>query len=546
VRFCYALLLALSVSACGQKGWDYGDVRKKLLRGELHTHHDLARKLNASLKEGVITSDSHLRIDSFVIEGEPRKVIFAHPPLRMIFPVRVRKGQRLVTGAAMHPGSWDKEGDGVRFLVKARTAGSEEELLGSVYVDPKHRGQDRRWRDLSFDLSGYEGDIVGLVLETTYGSAGDGSYDWAGWVEPLVVSTDPPAQPPSIVLITIGGLRADHLGCYGATQVSTPGIDILASGGFVFQQAYATSDDQIRALTGLLASRLSADLGAELLPGVGPETLAEAAGGSGYRPAAFIASHTVAGHLGTLARGFQIIESPDGDSWGANELTGKAIQWMASKVEKKFLIWTHYADLEFDVPKGSSTEQVRSSYAGLVSTVDAELQRLLLALTAAALDNSTIVVLCSDRGRFLGEHGMVGDTHGLYPQVTRIPLVIRYPEMWRGGRHLSSLVQATDVPATLADITELSLHVVDGKSLVGLVSDLASMARDEVRAVSQGERMALNGRWLYVERRGRRGPLLPGQELYDLLADPELANNIAGDHPEAVLEMAAPVEDLPW
>jgi hypothetical protein len=64
--------------------------------------------------------------------------------------------------------------------------------------------------------------------------------------------------------------------------------------------------------------------------------------------------------------------------------------------------------------------------------------------------------------------------------------------------------------------------------------------------VSQGERMALNGRWLYVERRGRRGPLLPGQELYDLLADPELANNIAGDHPEAVLEMAAPVEDLPW
>ncbi len=542
----YALLLPALSLACGQDGWQYGDVRRKILREELYTHHDLARKLSSCLREGPTTGEGYLRIDSFVIEGEPRKVIFAHPPLRLVFPLHVRKGQRLVTGAAMHPGCWDKEGDGVRFVVKVRSPGGTEQLLGSTYVDPKHRGRDRRWHDLSFDLGQHGGDVVGVVLETTFGSSGDGSYDWAGWVEPLVVSPDPPPQPASVVLVTVGGLRADHLGCYGATEVSTPGIDLLAAGGFVFHQAYATSDDQVRALTGILACRLDADLGTDLLPGVGPETLAEAGAASGYRTAAFIASRAVADSLGNLARGFQVLERSKGESWKASELTAKAIQWMASAVGKKFFIWMHYADLEFDVPKTSSAAKVRSTYADLLSAVDSEFQRLLQALTAAGLDNSVIVVLCSDRGRFLGERGVVGGWRGLYTPVTRIPLVVRYPEIWRGGQHLSCLVQSTDVPATLADITEITLHIADGRSFVGLLSNLASMVRDEVHGATEGERMVMNGQWLFIERRLRRGPFMPGQELYDLLADPELTHSVAADRPEVVLEMSDSVRDLAW
>ena len=41
----------------------------------------------------------------------------------------------------------------------------------------------------------------------------------------------PVAAPPSILLITIDTLRADHVGCYGYSHVETPTIDALAARG---------------------------------------------------------------------------------------------------------------------------------------------------------------------------------------------------------------------------------------------------------------------------------------------------------------------------
>jgi hypothetical protein len=546
MRWRLVSLCLVAAVCCGTEAWNYGEVRRRILRDELSTHHDLARKLPGSLKEGDATDDAHLRIDSFIIDGEPRKVIFAHPPLSLIFPVYARDGQRLVTGAATHPSSWDKGGDGVRFLVKLRKPGGKETLLGSTYIDPKGRSQDRKWHDLSFDLSGHQGEVVGLVLETTFGAAGDGSFDWAGWVEPLIVSAEPVPQPPSVVLITVGALRTDYLGCYGATETPTPGIDLLASGGFLFSQAYAASDDRIRALTSMLTCTMGEELGPEPQPGVGAETLAEAAVASGYRTAAFVSSGELVSRLGNVSRGFRIMEGSPDQRWSAEELTDRVIAWLTGRIGKRFLLWAHYEDLEFEIPDGTDVEEARRSYAKEVSDVDGQIHRLIRALADAGMEKSTVVVLSSDRGRLLGERGEVGGTEGLYPAVTRVPLVFRYPEIWRGGRRMSCLVQATDLPATVVDLTGLTMHGREGRSLVGLLSDLATMVRDEVRAASDGERMVRNSRWLYIERQRRRGSLPPGTELYDLVADPEQANNVADADTAVVSQMAGLAEDMPW
>src|SRR5438045_2465790 len=42
---------------------------------------------------------------------------------------------------------------------------------------------------------------------------------------------------PNVILITIDTLRADHVGCYGATNVKTPTLDGLARDGVVFERA---------------------------------------------------------------------------------------------------------------------------------------------------------------------------------------------------------------------------------------------------------------------------------------------------------------------
>ena len=47
----------------------------------------------------------------------------------------------------------------------------------------------------------------------------------------------PRRASPNVILITIDTVRADHLGCYGATDVKTPTLDGLARDGVVFERA---------------------------------------------------------------------------------------------------------------------------------------------------------------------------------------------------------------------------------------------------------------------------------------------------------------------
>ena len=56
-----------------------------------------------------------------------------------------------------------------------------------------------------------------------------------GVTRPGVTRSD--VKRPSVILITIDTLRADHVGCYGAQMVKTPTLDALAHDGVVFEQA---------------------------------------------------------------------------------------------------------------------------------------------------------------------------------------------------------------------------------------------------------------------------------------------------------------------
>src|SRR5205814_460714 len=51
---------------------------------------------------------------------------------------------------------------------------------------------------------------------------------------------------PNIVLITMDTLRADHLGCYGYTEIKTPALDALAGDGLLYQNAFALVERSAR------------------------------------------------------------------------------------------------------------------------------------------------------------------------------------------------------------------------------------------------------------------------------------------------------------
>ena len=45
----------------------------------------------------------------------------------------------------------------------------------------------------------------------------------------------------NVILVMSDSLRADHLGCYGATDVRTPNLDKFAEESAVFDRAYIAS-----------------------------------------------------------------------------------------------------------------------------------------------------------------------------------------------------------------------------------------------------------------------------------------------------------------
>jgi len=131
-------------------------------------------------------------------ESDVRNVLYQHPPQTgrsvIVYLVEVPEAGALRFAVAMSPETWSPtQGDGVRFQVSVvdPDALSDGQFIFARYINPKHNISDRRWRNFLVDLSPWAGKVVQLALITDAGSAGDWSFDWAGWAEPQVVRVEP-------------------------------------------------------------------------------------------------------------------------------------------------------------------------------------------------------------------------------------------------------------------------------------------------------------------------------------------------------------------
>src|SRR6202047_155230 len=116
---------------------------------------------------------------------------------------------------------------------------------------------------------------------------------------------------PNVVLITIDTVRADHVGCYGATGVLTPTLDALARDGIVFERAIAqvplTFPSHAAIMTGLYPFQNGAQdftsppLDSRFRP------IAQALQEHGYSTGAVVSSFAV-DHSWGLARGFDFYD----------------------------------------------------------------------------------------------------------------------------------------------------------------------------------------------------------------------------------------------
>jgi len=343
----------------------------------------------------------------------------------------------------------------------------------------------------------------------------------------------PPAEGRNLILISVDTLRADRLSCYGYQATRTPSFDRLASEGFLFEQAFSeyplTLPSHATMLTGQTPLRHGIRENAGFHLGPEQTTLAEMLQAREYRTAAFIGSYVLAAEFG-ISQGFDTfdedfatsvenVEASTDLQRPAPEVTARFLGWLREIQDQKFFAFVHFYDPHMPRPDGYDAE---------VSVVDASLAEIDRFLRESGLLEKTDIVLTSDHGESLGEHGEAGHGFFVYDSSLHVPLIVRPAGSGgRRGERIGRQVSLVDLMPTM--LARLGMQIppsVQGRSLWPLFSNHPV---PEAPLYSECFVPQLHFGWSRLEslRLGRYKYIeAPKPELYDIVEDPGEVRNL--------------------
>jgi arylsulfatase A-like enzyme/tetratricopeptide (TPR) repeat protein len=355
----------------------------------------------------------------------------------------------------------------------------------------------------------------------------------------------------SVLLVTIDTLRADALGCYGRHGSETPRMDRLAASGVRFDFAHAHNVVTLPSHASILSGRYPFDHGVRENSGfrfpAGVETLATLLRRQGYRTGAFVSAFPLDSRFG-LDRGFDVYDDRLGDAAAGSDFRmqeragtktlAAARAWLQATPGPTFC-WVHLYEPHAPYEPPSDWQgRVASAYDGEVAAADAALAPLIDPLLARGRESDTLVVLTSDHGEGLGDHGEA--THGVfaYEATLRVPLVFHNPRLFT-PRVVTASVRHVDLAPTVLEAVGLPLpEGLAGRSLLGVAQGLE--AAEAPPSYFETLTPALTRGWapIYGVLRDRQKYLdSPLPELYDLVADPREAVNLVALRPAPLEQM---------
>src|SRR5262245_3829558 len=265
-----------------------------------------------------------------------------------------------------------------------------------------------------------------------------------------------------IVVISIDTLRADHLPAYGYAKVKTPAIDALAADGVIFERAYSHAPQTLPSHVSMLSGRLPFEHGVRDNIGFTvkadepllPRLLHDA----GFATGGFVSAYVLRDETG-IARGFDLYDAtlpPSSPEVAVGELQRDGMQtlaaadrWLDSTSSRRLFLFFHIYE-----PHSPYTPPQRfnalAPYDGEIAYADEIVGGLLDSLKRRGLYDNALVVLTSDHGEGLGDHGE--QEHGLfvYRETIRVPLIVKLPGNHE-RRHVSTPVQHIDLLPTIVD-----------------------------------------------------------------------------------------------
>jgi arylsulfatase len=374
-----------------------------------------------------------------------------------------------------------------------------------------------------------------------------------------------PAPPTNLVFVLVDTLRADHLSFYGYGRETSPQLARFARDAAVLSQARSQAGCTWPSANSILTSRtpelfLAAREESGLAIPADTPSLAEILSRNGFSTAAVSSSLVVRAtpsklnRQGGFGRGFESFDE------SCRERSAACVNARAfaalDRLREPFFLYLHYLEphQDYQPPKwhrrrfassrpakrwvrlGDPKPIARQLYDGavgppwdaadvghLVDLYDEEIlffddrfAELLAELERRGVAERTAVVLVSDHGEELLDHGHVGHCRDLvYENLLRTPMVMRLPGGPRGVVR-GGLALNLDVVPTLLDYLRVphAPEAFDGRSLRALLED--GVAPRAVAFAAQGRARVVTDGTLKL-----RLDLESGEtQLFDLATDP--------------------------
>ena len=414
------------------------------------------------------------------------------------------------------------------------------------------------------------------------------------WINPRIVGRQipqtplgpPPIEEPPrlVVLYVMDALRSDHVGHLGPHRDLTPILDGIASEGVSLGNHFAVAPNTPPSTRALFSGLVMLD--DRQLPHPGPPRMAEIFHQAGYRTVSITGNPHLSPEL-DLGVGFESVEllrvreshnpkHPPTVNNSAEILHEAASRWIEDlgSNERGFIYihtmnphnpYTPPPEVEDRIaPSGSSSidgrtrtlvairdlqrdvdpadvDRLRSLYAASVAYNDEEFAKLINTINRNFDPAEVLLVVTSDHGDELFEHGGVLHGYTLYDEMLRIPLIIRWPTRIT-PKKISSLTNTLDLHATLVELASSSPGGSTGTSLWPrlLHRQVPTPAHRVTFAAAPalaGGVMARSQRWKLISvpndgiRRGQgkgRGRSWNLEYVFDLIDDPGEQHNLAG------------------
>ena len=370
----------------------------------------------------------------------------------------------------------------------------------------------------------------------------------------------PGAARPNVVMISIDTLRSDRLPAYGYDGVETPAIDRLAADGVLFERAWThanvTLPSHVSLFTGLLPPEhgVRDNVGYRLAEEI--PTLAETLRGAGYATGGFVSSYVLRAGTG-IDRGFDVYDDGVRFETGRDlgelqrpgpETLAAAARWLGDMEDSPFFLFLHLYEPHAPYnPPPPFADRYDDPYDGEVAAADAVVDDLIRRLEERGLYDDALVILLSDHGEGLMDHGEMDHLILIYREVLQVPLIVKLPGAERAGERVAANAQLGDVAPTVHSLVGLGRpEVFVGTDLLALgAGPVAGAAHRQIVSESVYPRIhfgwsdlgsIVEGDLHFIES--------PEPELFRLSDDPGERNNVILEERAAARRMRAALEAI--